>query len=268
MTAFSDWSNKIVVITGASRGIGRALAKTIAERGAKLGLIARSEADLRTLLDEIKGSGLIQTADVSDATQTQRAIDRITETLGPIDLLINSAGLGAYASFLKTPLSTFENLMKINYLGTVYAMKAVLPAMIQRKKGSIVNIASIAGCIGAPFESAYSASKFAVVGLSEAVRCELKSQGITMTVVCPGAVATSFFETRGQGYTLKSPKLLTEETVVKAILDAIEIDQEWRFIPKWFNLAYILKTCVPKLYQLGIKRLYAAQFRSEYQDKP
>ena len=136
-------------------------------------------------------------ADVARRDDIERAIGEIERALGPVDILVNNAGIGAYGAFADTDVEEFERIMRVNYLGTIYAMKAVLPGMIARGKGHIVNVASIAGRIGAPFEAAYSASKFAVAGLSEAVAIELGAKGIGVSIVNPGPVDTDFFEARG-----------------------------------------------------------------------
>src|SRR5436189_239119 len=140
------WRDAVVVITGSSRGIGRCVALAAAKRGAKLGLIARSKAELDAVLAETGGNGAVATADITDRAEVDQAVAALVNELGPVDILVNNAGAGAYAAFLQTDVEVFERLMRLNYLGTVYATKAVLPSMVERGKGHIVNISSIAGC--------------------------------------------------------------------------------------------------------------------------
>src|ERR1051325_4495667 len=149
------WDSSVAVITGASRGIGRAVALEAAKRGAQLGLISRSKDELDAVLAAGGGSGAVSVAGVARREDVERAIAEIEGALGRIDILVNNAGIGAYGAFADTDVDVFEKIMRVNYLGTIYAMKAVLPGMIARGKGHIVNVASIAGRIGAPFESAY-----------------------------------------------------------------------------------------------------------------
>ena len=128
----------------------------------------------------------VAVADVAERDQVDAAVAKLTGTLGPVDILVNNAGIGAYASMLDEDPGTYERLMRVNYLGTVYPTLAVLRSMAQRRHGHIVNVASIAGKLGAPFEAAYSGSKFAVVGLSEALAAEVHPFGISVSLVNPG----------------------------------------------------------------------------------
>lgn len=261
MTQFSGWNNAVVLIIGASRGIGRAMAKAAAIRGAKVGLIARSQENLDAVLNEIDHKGICKVADVSVYGEITHAINFINKQLGPIDVLINCAGIGDFGAFNETDIHLFEKLMRVNYLGTVYSMKAVMPSMLARKKGCIVNVASVAGRIGAPFEAAYSASKFAVIGLSEAIQREVESQGVHVSIVNPGPVDTDFFETRGTPYPFKSPKIISPSEVVNAIIEAIERNKEETFVPAWLRTAYRAKTIAPSLYSIGINRMYHNQLK-------
>ena len=159
------WDGAVAVVTGGSRGIGREVALRAARKGARVGLIARNGADLEAVLAEIGGRGAVATADVADRQATEQALAQLAAELGPVDILVNNAGIGAWGRVVDTPVEEFERLIQVNYLSAVYATKAVLASMIERRRGHIVNLASIAGRIGAPLEAAYSGSKFAMVGL-------------------------------------------------------------------------------------------------------
>ncbi|CEG58979.1 SDR family NAD(P)-dependent oxidoreductase [Legionella fallonii] len=260
---FSGWKNAVVLITGASRGIGRAMAKAAADRGAKVGLMARSQQDLELVLKEIDGQGVISVADVSHPDDVKQAIQCVAEQLGPIDILINCAGIGAFGSFNTAEIELFEKLMRINFLGVVYTMKAVLPSMVARHKGCIINIASVAGRIAAPLEAAYSASKFAVVGLTESVQNEVRSQGVHVSMVLPGPVETDFFATRGSPYPFESPKPVSPQKVVNAIIAAVEQGFTEKFVPSWLSWAYTARALIPSLHRMGINHMYSDHLKCE-----
>ena len=250
------WDSSVAVITGASRGIGRAVALEAAKRGAQLGLISRSKDELDAVLADVGGSGVVSVADVARREDVERAIAEIEGALGRIDILVNNAGIGAYGAFADTDVDVFEKIMRVNYLGTIYAMKAVLPGMIARGKGHIVNVASIAGRIGAPFESAYSASKFAVAGMSEAAAIELGAKGIGVSIVNPGPVATEFFEARGHPYARSTPKPVSAERVARDVIAVVEKNKLEVYIPRWLGPAVVSRVLAPPLYRSGTTRAF------------
>ena len=250
------WDSSVAVITGASRGIGRAVAIAASARGARLGLIARSKDELDAVLAEVGGRGAVSVADVARRDEIERALAEVEKALGPIDILVNNAGIGAYGAFADTEVDEFERIMRVNYLGTIYAMKAVLPGMIARKKGHIVNVASIAGRIGAPFEAAYSASKFAVAGLSEAVAIELGAKGIGVSIVNPGPVDTDFFSARGHPYQRSTPKPVSAERVARDVIAVVEKNKLEAYVPRWLGPAVVSRVLVPPLYRSGTTRTF------------
>jgi len=244
----------VVAITGASRGIGRAVAHAAAAKGAKVGLMARSADDLEKVLGSIDTTGATAVADVADRASVESALESLTAALGPIDVLVNNAGIGKYASVLDTDVEDFERLVRVNYFGAVYATKAVLPGMVARRRGHIVNVSSIVGRIGTPFEAAYSASKFALTGLSEALAVEVEPFNIGVSMVSPGPVATDFFDTRGVPYARSFPKPVSPEKVANAVVAAVERNRREQLIPAWFRQAIIFKTLVPPLFYRGTRR--------------
>jgi 3-oxoacyl-[acyl-carrier protein] reductase len=165
-----QWNGAVAVVTGGSRGIGREVAKQAAQKGATVGLIARNKGDLDAVLAEIGGRGAVATADVEDRSAAEGALAQLAAELGPVDILVNNAGIGSYGRVSDLPVEEFERVMRVNYFSAVYCTKAVLPSMLERRHGHIVNVASIAGRIGPPMEAAYAASKFAMVGFTEALR--------------------------------------------------------------------------------------------------
>lgn len=185
------WNNKVVLVTGGSSGIGLAAARLMAAAGAHVWLSARRKENLDTALREVQAvsspsqrCGIVP-ADVSDSQQAARLVETITQSAGAPDVLFNSAGITQPGYVQDLPLKIFEQLMQVNYFGTVYATAAVLPAMLQRGSGHIINISSMAGYLGVFGYTAYGASKYAVVGYSEALRAEMKPHGIRVSVAFP-----------------------------------------------------------------------------------
>jgi short-subunit dehydrogenase len=239
------WEGSVAVVTGASRGIGRAVAKAAAARGARLGLVARSRRDLERVLAEAGGDGVVAPADVADRGALEEALGLVQERLGPIDVLVNNAGVGAYGPFVETDPAVFERLVAVNYLGAVHAMRFVLPGMLERGRGHVVNVASVAGRIAPPLEAAYAASKFALVGLSEAVDLEVAGRGVRVSVVNPGVVATSFFQARGRPYALRRPRPIPPERVAEAVIAVVERGDGERYVPGLLRGAVVARTLAP-----------------------
>lgn len=186
-------TGKIALVTGAGKGIGRAIAIALANEGVQVGLVARTETDLQAVADELKAAGVntaIATADVSDIASVNAAVERIQSELGNIDILINNAGTGTFGKFLELEPADWENQVKVNLFGTYYVTRAVLPRMIDRKTGDIVNISSTAGLKGNAGTSAYSASKFGVMGLTESLMQEVRKHNIRVTALAPSTVVT------------------------------------------------------------------------------
>jgi NADP-dependent 3-hydroxy acid dehydrogenase YdfG len=192
-------TGKVALITGASRGIGRAIATTLHADGVRLGLASRSGSDLG-LSDAI---GL--KADVRDREALARAAKATAERFGGIDILVVNAGVGAYGPFLDLDLEHLEEMIDVNVKGAIYAARAALPYLLKSDAADFVMIASEAGRRGLPYEAVYCASKFAQVGLTAALDHELREQGVRCTNICPGGVATDF--AMGRGRTPEMPQL-------------------------------------------------------------
>jgi len=181
-----------VIITGGSSGIGKATAKLLAREGANVFLIARNQKKLDQTVQELEAERvdagqLFQgfSADVRHYKEVEAAVTAIVQAGGPPDILINSAGITHPGYFEEIPLSIFRDIMDTNYFGTLHTIKAVLPHLLAKRDGHIVNISSMAGFLGVFGYTAYSASKFAVRGFSDVLRCELKQHNIRVSVVCP-----------------------------------------------------------------------------------
>ncbi|MCM3744013.1 3-ketoacyl-ACP reductase [Sporosarcina luteola] len=186
-------SGKNAIITGAGRGIGRATAIAFAKEGINVGLIGKTEANLQKVAEELREFGVnvsIAAADVSDNKSVTDAVEHVKSELGPIDILINNAGIGKFGKFLELTPEEFKNIIDVNLMGIYYVTRAVLPEMIERQTGDIINVSSTAGQKGAPVTSAYSASKFGVLGLTESLMLEVRKHNIRVTALTPSTVAT------------------------------------------------------------------------------
>ncbi len=188
-TSANTFRDKVVLITGGSSGIGLALAKQLAAQGARVWMVARRKDVLVAAQSEVqKVAGQpceVFSADISDAAQAASVVEQVTRAAGLPDLVINSAGVTHPGYVQEIGLDIFHRLMEVNYFGTVYMVKAVLPGMLERGSGHIVNISSGAGFLGVFGYSAYGATKYAVRGFSDVLRAELKAHGIHVSIVFP-----------------------------------------------------------------------------------
>ena len=255
--------DKTVIVTGASRGIGAAVAGAAAEKGARLGLIARSAGDLEAVLGGLGGRAGAAVADVGDADGLAAAIAELEHDLGPADVLVANAGIGAYGAFADIESDEIERLVNVNVLGTIHAIRAVLPGMISRRAGHLVTIGSIAGRIGSPFEALYSATKFAGVGLTEALAVEVEPYGIGVSIVNPGPVETNFGEARGHPYDRERPKPVAADVVAKAVVDAIEKNKREVYVPRSFGTAVAIRHLVPGLLRWGTRRSFRKELAAD-----
>lgn len=188
-------NGKSAIITGSGKGLGKAIALSLAAEGVNIGLIARTEADLKTVVNEIKTANAnvkvtYAVADVSSYEQITSAISSIKNEIGAIDILVNNAGVGKFGKFLDLSVEEWEDVVKINIFGAYYATRALLPEMKERRSGDIVNISSSAGLKGAPLTSAYSASKFGLIGMSESLMQEVRKDNIRVFTMTPSTIAT------------------------------------------------------------------------------
>lgn len=262
-----DFRDRVVLITGASSGIGRQLAIDLATRGATVVGCGRSEERLQETLKEMRRTGpasSVHLCDVADPDQVRAMVQKILSDHGKIDILINNAGVGTYKSFVDSSSDSFESVWRTNFLGAVYCIKEVLPSMIRRRSGHIVNMASVAGKIGTPNMASYCASKFALVGLSESLYHELKPLGIHVSVVCPGRVRTEMplvLELLASGLRLPDALVLTTEDVSRAVMRSVEKKKFEAVVPLWLALICSFKGLVPNTFQRTSKYVYALGMR-------
>ena len=190
----NDLKNKNALITGAGKGIGKAIAIALAKEGVNVILMARTQSDLDEVAKEVKALGvksLTLIADVADINSVNTAVEKALVEFKTIDILVNNAGIAAFGKFLELEPTAWENIIKVNLMGTYYVTRAVLPNMIERQTGDIINISSTAGLNGNAMTSAYSASKFAVLGLTDSLMQEVRKHNIRVTALTPSTVATN-----------------------------------------------------------------------------
>lgn len=246
-----DFKDKVVLITGASSGIGRASAIQFAKKGANIILVSRSHEKLDQVAKNLKKfnvSTFVCVCDVSDKSQVKKMSEMVLEKYGTIDILVNNAGFAIYGSVSKLTIEEIESQMETNYFGMIYCIKNFLPAMIKKKSGHIVNVASVAGSFGLPGIASYCATKFAMLGFSEGLKHELKGTGVGITVVSPIMVRTNFFDHKSFEKMPKySPTSLSAETVAKAILRAANSPRLEIIVPSIVRIAVWIKTTFPYL---------------------
>ncbi|MDQ0089717.1 3-oxoacyl-[acyl-carrier protein] reductase [Paenibacillus anaericanus] len=194
-------TNKTAIITGAGKGIGKSIAIALAKEGVNLGLIARTAADLESLQNSLKTEHSVNvhiaTADISNQQEAEAAVLKLKEQLGSIDILINNAGIAEFGTLVEMEQSTWERIIQVNLMGTYYITRAALPFMLEQNSGDIINVASTAGERGFATGSAYCASKFAVLGLTESLLQEVRKSNIRVVALTPSTVATELAQNAG-----------------------------------------------------------------------
>ena len=232
------WTNKVVMITGASSGIGRGVAVEIASRGANLGLLARREDLLKEIVDEARSRGVkavAATADVRDAEAMREAAEHFRQELGPIDVLIANAGIGTADHAVQLKPEHVSEVIGINVLGAVNSVAAVAPEMVARGQGRLVAISSLAAYRGLAKSAAYCASKAALSSYFESVRIDLRDTGVGVTIIHPGFIKTALTS----GREAKMPYLMELDDAVKKIVSAIEKEKKTYAFP--WQLATIVR---------------------------
>ncbi len=216
---------RVVLITGAGRGIGRALGHAFAGAGAKVALLGKTKKNLLEVQKELKDSGattIVVSADVADEGAVSRSVAAVEQQLGPVDVLVNNAGIFASAPVEKMDAVVFDRALAVNLRGPFLMARAVLPGMKSRKRGHIVNIASTAGLRGFAGGGAYCASKFGLAGLSEVLLYEARTSNVRVTCVFPSTVSTDLVKRSGVPF--ESTRAIQPEDVAEAVVSLVAAD--------------------------------------------
>lgn len=222
--------NKVMIIMGASSGIGEATAKLLASKGVKLVLAARREERIKTLADSLGDQVFYQKADVTDRQQVQKVIDLTIEKFGRIDVMYNNAGIMPQGNLAKLEYASWQKMLDINIMGVLNGIGAVLPIMQKQQSGLIISTDSVAGHVVYPGSAVYNGTKYAVRAIMEGLRQEELSNGIRSTIISPGMVSSELFDTVGDATTEKALRetagkagfSLASADVAQAVLYAIE----------------------------------------------
>ena len=262
-------SDPVIIITGASSGIGEATARLFASNGYRVVLAARRIEQLNNLAQDIRSKGgnpLVVVTDITKNDQIENLVSQTLNYFGQIDILLNNAGLGRLEWLEKLdPISDIEYQIKVNLIGMIQMTRAVLPYMIERKQGHIINIGSIAGLIATPTYSVYAASKYGLRGFTEALRREVNIHGINVTGIYPGGVATKFGEKAGINRKTKisTPRFLklTSEDVAKAVFRVVQKPYRDVIIPELMRPTVWLSVLFPGVFDRIIERGFTSRER-------
>jgi len=265
MTMAKTVKGLVVLITGASSGIGWETALMLARQGAKLAVAARREQRLASLVDEINaigGEALAIPTDVADQAQVERMVSSTIERFRRIDVLINNAGFGIFAPVEETSAEDMRRIMDVNFMGAFYAIRAVLPVMKAQAGGHIINVSSVAGKRALPFSGAYCSTKFAMQALSESLRAELAGTGIDVSVICPAATATEFLQAartyRGQKLKPVGP-VQSASDVARTIVKCIQHPRRevYPFAPA--RLLTVINAIAPSIVDRVLRKYHRAE---------
>ena len=250
------------IVTGASRGLGVHIARGLAAKGVQLALVARSAQQLEEVRRDLVSNGAkVRTisADVVIPSERQRVLDETESTLGPVDILVNNAGIELMSHYEDLPADEIARLIDVNLIAPMLLTRAVVPGMLARGRGHVVNMASIAGKCGAPYAAPYSASKFGLVGFTHALRAEYHGQPVNFSVVCPGFVTEAgmyadFAETEG----ILAPRLIgttTPAKVTAAVLEAITKNRPDIVVNRMpMRPLFMLLNAFPRVHSLVMRR--------------
>lgn len=256
--------NKVVIITGATMGIGESLARLFAAVGAKLTLAARSRDKLETLARSLGPDALPVRTDMTDPAAIREMVRLTVERFGRVDILINNAGVGMYTSFADTPSEHIEQVITTNWLGPARAIQAVIPQMRKQRGGQIINISSVAGKISIPWMSTYCSTKFALNALSYSLRMELAEENIQVISVCPGRIKTPFTDNAFKDARTRAlrPGGISPDRVARAVLRASLRGKREIVVPASNWLLVWLHGLMPRLADAAMLRIIRRGMRS------
>ncbi|MEW6232018.1 MAG: SDR family NAD(P)-dependent oxidoreductase [Chloroflexota bacterium] len=246
------FDGKVALVTGASSGIGKQVALHLVRAGARVAILARNRNALEDLAHQMgEGQTVVCPADVTDPEAIRSAVSVALSRFGKIDILVNAAGILRAGGFLQLSEPEFRQVMEVDFFGTVNCLRMVLPHMVRARAGHVVNVSSLAGKIVFPGSSAYSAAKFAIIGMSNALRQELKPYGIGLTVVCPGYVDTPLLDQHlpsvRSSMFFKMTRSYAAGQVAIAILNAIKRNKRELILPGSLRLVLAIQCVSPTL---------------------
>lgn len=260
------FSNKTVVITGASSGIGKSTSFEFAKRGANLILVSRNEEKLNELENSLKKFNvktMVCVCDVSNKLEVEKMAKLVLEKFSQVDILVNNAGFAIFDYVKNLTIEQIEDQMNTNYFGMIYCIKNFLPSMINKNSGHIVNVASVAASFGLPGIAPYCASKYAMLGFSEGLKHELSSTHVDVTVVSPIMVRTNFFNHSSFSKIKKSSFSLSPETVANTIVKASTSRRLEIIVPSFVRIAIWIKHTIPYLINPILGKSFRIKINSE-----
>jgi short-subunit dehydrogenase len=246
-------AGRVAVVTGASSGIGAALVRMLAGQGYTCVLLARREGPLRELAAEVGGEA--ELCDVADREAVERVAAAVLERHPRIALLVNNAGIPGRTTFLDGDPDRIEQVLRVNYLGSVWCLRAFLPGLEAARPSDVVNVVSVAGTVAAPAGGPYAASKHAQLAFSRSVQPLLRGRGVRVHAVLPGPVETEGFPQRGRlGNRFLEPTIVEPEQVAERIVSMLARDRTESFIPRWYRTLALAQALAPALVRLGARR--------------
>ena len=223
-----ELKGKIALITGGSRGIGKAIALALAKEGVNVAITGRNEEKLKEVVQEIERKGVksaYAVFDITSKTEVYGALEKLQKDFGKVDILVNNAGIAAFGGILEMEDEKWEEIVKTNLFGAYYVVKAVVPSMVERKTGDIINISSTAGLKGNAMTSAYSASKFGLIGMSESMMLELRKQNIRVTTLMPSTIASDMSKEVLKITDGNPEKVLQPEDFAEFVVDLLKLNK-------------------------------------------
>jgi len=251
-----DYGDKVALVTGASSGIGKAIALDLAKRGTTVIVAARRKELLEEVAEECRRTAPESSAavvDVSDREAVESVCRDALERHGRVDVLVNNAGIPQRIHATRVTVEDVEQVMRINFFGAVYATMALLPSMLDKRSGRIVNIGSVAGRVGSPRESAYAASKYAMTGWSEVLAADLLETGVKVHLIVPGAIDTEIWQ-KVQEPAAYNGKFIPPQAIADAVRDCLETGRFERWVPRRLQPVSLFRSLAPGSYVKGIAR--------------
>ena len=237
----------VAIVTGASRGIGKEITRALIERHAHVIALDIDAEELEKTAADVGAEAFH--ADVRDPAHADAVVQHALDRHGRLDIIVANAGIGWAGDFAVMPPDRLANLVAVNVAAPMMLARAAVPVMLEARRGSLVFISSIVGSLLMPQEAVYSATKAAIDGFAEPLREELRGTGLHVATVVPAVVRTKFFETRGEPYDRKFPRMIGPERIAGAVVDAIEHDARRRLVPRWIKVPIRLHGMAPASYR-------------------